>query len=74
VLNLLFGHELIINETEIDQMIEVSTIFHFDALKTFISKHLLAPQSFEDSIKYIKQSTQFFNQKHLNQTISITAK
>jgi hypothetical protein len=43
-------------------------------LKTFISKQLPAPQSFDESIKYIKQSTQFSYQKHLNQAISVTTR
>jgi hypothetical protein len=43
-------------------------------MKKFICKQLPSPQSFEDSIKYIKQSTQFSYQKHLNQAISIAAK
>jgi hypothetical protein len=73
VLNLLCGIELKMNESDFNQMIEISNIFNFDAMKKFICKQLPAPQSFEESIKYIKQSTQFSYQKHLNRAISIAA-
>jgi hypothetical protein len=74
VLNLLRGNSIKIPESEINQMIEVSNILHFDNIKKFIFKQLPAPQSFEESIKFIKQSTQFAYQKHLNQAISIVVK
>jgi hypothetical protein len=74
VLNLLRGHEIIFNESEVSQMIEISKILHFDLFQKFICKQIPLPQSFDDSIKFIKQSTQFTYQNNLDQAISIVAK